>query len=326
MSIPNTPSSGIADLTYRNYDGPMRTRAARFWTVALSVIRTNLKKPGFWIVGSLILLVYFVVGLLFFFTRNVTANARGAGAAISYPVAAQLGIQWTMFLLFIATLFVGSGSISADNKANALLVYLGKPLTKLDYLLGKWVGVFTLLASLTLLPSLVLYLFFLTSYYSDGFLKEQPLLGWRMLLSSLVGPMINSSLIVGISAYNKSPRTTGAIYAGFYLVLQALMGAGGFLFFRNALLDEDASVKADTRPAVRAATVQRLSVPGVVEGVSMSILKVQPKDLVIGGPTRFRDRVKAPEALPLALLGLGFVIVPLALARTKINAVEVVKG
>jgi ABC-2 type transport system permease protein len=326
MSQPAPGPSGIADLTYRNYDGPMRPRAARFWTVALSVIRTNIKKPGFWVVGSLMLLVYLFVGLIFFLTRNVAANARGAGAAISYPVAAQLGVQWTLFLLFIATLFVGSGAIAADNKANALLVYLGKPLTKLDYLLGKWVGIFTLLASLSLLPSLVLYLFFLTSYYSDGFLKEQPLLGWRMILSSLLGPAINTSLVVGISAYNKSPRMAGAIYAGFYLVLQVLMGAGGFLFFRNALLDEDAAVKADTRPAVRAATIQRLSVPGVVEGVSMAILKVQPKDIIIGGPPRFRDRVKSPLTLPLVLLGLGFMIVPLALARTRINAVEVVKG
>jgi ABC-2 type transport system permease protein len=319
-------SSGIADLTYRNYDGPLGTRAARFWTVAQSVIRTNIKKPGFWIVGSIILLVYLVVGLVFFLTRNVAANARGAGAAISYPVAAQLGVQWTLFLLFIATLFVGSGAIAADNKANALLVYLGKPLTKLDYLLGKWVGIFTLLASLSLLPSLVLYLFFLTSYYSDGFLKEQPTLWWRMIASSLVGPVINTSLIVGISAYNKSPRMAGAIYAGLYLVLQFLMTTAGFLFFRNALLDEDVAVKADTRPAVRAATIQRLSVPGVVEGLSMSVLRVQPKDMVMGGPPRFRDRVKAPLPLPLGLLGLGFVVIPLAFARTKINAVEVVKG
>jgi ABC-2 type transport system permease protein len=319
------PGSGIADLTYRNYDGELRPRTARFWTVALSVIRTNLKKVGLWIVGALMLLVYFFVGLIFFITRNVATNARGAGGdALTYPVAAELGIQWTLFLLFIATLIIGSGSIAADNKANALLVYLSKPLTKSDYLLGKWVGVFTLLAALSLIPAAVLYIFFLTSYYSDGFLKEQPYLIWRMFLSSLIGPALNASLIIGFSAYSKSPRTAGGIFAAFYLVLQFLMGTGGFLLFRNALLDED--MGSDTTAAVRAATIQRLSVPGVVEGLSMNLLKVDPSKIVMGGPRRFRDRIKAPLPLPLTLLGLAMLAVPLGLARTRINAVEVVKG
>jgi ABC-type transport system involved in multi-copper enzyme maturation permease subunit len=320
-------ATGIADLTYRNYDGELRPRAARFWTVALSVIRTNVKKPGFWIIGALILLVYFVIGLIFFITKNVAANARGIGGdALTYPVSALSGIDSTLFLLFIATLLIGSGSIAADNKANALLVYLGKPLTKRDYLLGKWVGVFTLLAALSVIPATVLYLFFLASYYSDGFLKEQPQLWWQMLLSSLLAPAINASLITGFSAFSKSPRTAGGTFAAFYLVLQFLMTTAGFLFLRNALLDQDVQVTPDARGAVRAATIQRLSVPGVCSGLAMNLLRVDPTRMMMGGPRRFRDRVKRPEPLPLALLGLAFIVVPLALARTKINAVEVVKG
>ncbi len=56
--VPTAPAdpaaaSPIADLTYRTYDGPLHTRAMRWWIVALSGLRATIKQKGFWIVGAL---------------------------------------------------------------------------------------------------------------------------------------------------------------------------------------------------------------------------------------------------------------------------------
>jgi len=46
------------------------------------------------------------------------------------------------FSILCIALVVGAGAIAADNRSNALMVYLSKPITKGDYLLGKWMGIF----------------------------------------------------------------------------------------------------------------------------------------------------------------------------------------
>jgi ABC-type transport system involved in multi-copper enzyme maturation permease subunit len=328
MSSPNptVATTGVADLTYRGYDGPLQTRTARFWTVSLAVIRTNLKKPAFWVLCGFILLLFFFNGLIFFVTRNAQNLAPQAGNAIraSFAGTAFQSVNASYLFVFLLSLVVGAGSISADNQANALLVYLAKPLTKGDYLLGKWLGVFVLLAGAALVPALVLYLFFVTAYNSDGFLAQNPWLGPRLLGASLIAPLLNACLIVGFSAWCKSARMTGAIYAGFYFVLQFLTATAGNLLVRNAWLDEDLGARRTV--VVRAATIANLSVSGVSYGVGMGLMHVTPQDLTMMGPRRFRERQRAPWPLPLALLGLGLVIVPLAAARARVKAVEVIAG
>ena len=69
-AAPPVPAPQIADRTYRHYDGPLRTHAARWWVVALATIRANLRKPTFWIPAGLVFLSYIVHALLLYFLRD----------------------------------------------------------------------------------------------------------------------------------------------------------------------------------------------------------------------------------------------------------------
>jgi len=51
-------SSPIADLSYRNYDGPLKSRFVRWWVVALAMVRLALKSPTYWIIFAICLLRY----------------------------------------------------------------------------------------------------------------------------------------------------------------------------------------------------------------------------------------------------------------------------
>ena len=335
--------SPISDMTYRNYDGPLQTRALRWWIVALATIRANVNKTRywFWIPVGLIVLTYLIRGAVFYFTRGIqqqvaTMNGMPPPENAVNPFANELygamSLPFVSLLVFIAALVVGSSSIAADNRANALLVYLSKPLTRFDYLFGKWMGIFLLLAALILGPSLLMYLFFVGAYASDGFLRDNPTLILRLLVASLIPAAVHASLIVGFSAWTKSGRVAGATYAALYLVSGLLA-----LTIGNVLWVTDTKGASLERTSI----VLHSSVDGIKNGLAQHVYDVEPPQTGMqannGRRRNRRNRrgdsfsvpEKSPERPPLwASLTMGALIigVPLAAARAKVRAVEVVRG
>jgi ABC-2 type transport system permease protein len=343
---PVGPASTITDVSYRNYDGELRTRAVRWWTIAVATMRANVnrKKMGYWIPAGIIFVMYLFLGIMFYFTQNIkqSMEAMGsmmAGPANPYALSLYQGTGMIGLLLFVATLTIGSASIAADNRANALLVYLSKPLTRTDYLIGKWVGIFLLLAALSLIPALLLFFFFAVAYNDMGFLKENPTLILRVIAASLVAPAIHASLIIGFSAWSKSPRLAGSIYAAFYFVVAILTGVVG-----GILVERDKEGKHSAMNAI----VANLSVEGVSKGIAMNLYDVTPQQMMErfqgGGRRRNRDKKKTkeetieepkqqsfqvpdrPGMLPMLLIGGAMIALPLFAASAKVRAVEIIKG
>jgi len=219
----------ISDLTYQNYTGPIKSHAVRWWVVSLALIRANVNRnrPGFWVPIGIIFLIYLIYGAAFYFSKALTGAAGAAGAPIpsgpSNPYSNLLfnagAFPLVVFCLFVTALTVGSASIAADNRANALLVYLSKPLTRLDYLVGKWMAIFLLLSVVLLVPSLLLFAFMASMYYNQDFFQTNPTLFLRLIPACLVLPAIHASVVMGISAWSKSARTAGAAFAAFYLII-----------------------------------------------------------------------------------------------------------
>ncbi|MSO30571.1 MAG: hypothetical protein EXQ48_06435 [Acidobacteria bacterium] len=59
---------------------------------------------------------------------------------------------------FFITVYVGSGLIANDRRANALQIYLSKPLSRLEYIFGKLAILIVFLLLVTGVPGLVLLL------------------------------------------------------------------------------------------------------------------------------------------------------------------------
>ena len=329
MNIPPTPPAGasistngsnaaqlaspIADLTYRNYDGPLQTRAVRWWIVAVSGLRQAFRRPGFWVGVALCALPCFFIGLMLYFQGLAGLTPpRGAMAADEGGRFARAFFQITPLqglLVFIVALNVGSGSIAADNGANALLVYLSKPLTKGDYLLGKWMGVFLLIAGTLLIPNLLLYIFCLLMFFKDGFLSDEPLLIGRVLLACCVPGVLYASLFIGASAWSKTGRAAGGFMAALYFLSAILSGVLFGIFTMRTRDPSDAQL-----------LLQNASIQGIIGGLTQHIYGLASRHIGRG------MNIAAAPLWPLVLVFAGMVAMGVSAARAKVKAVEVVRG
>src|SRR6516225_3490285 len=142
----------IHDQGYRRYGGE-KARTGQAWLViAQSGIRTMLAKRAFL---GLLLLAWFP-----FFVRAVQiyAAANLPQAAFLAPKAEtfrQFLDQQGIFLFFV-TVYVGAGLIANDRRANALQIYLSKPLTRTEYVFGKLAILITFLLLVTWVPAIAL--------------------------------------------------------------------------------------------------------------------------------------------------------------------------
>src|SRR5207247_2490770 len=99
--------------------------------------------------------------------------------------------QQEVFLFFI-TVYAGAGLIAADRRANALQIYLSKPLTRLEYIAGKLTILITILLLVTWMPAAFL------NHIADAIFRLQ--LRFQMSLAVacfvVVGLIVLSGLVL----------------------------------------------------------------------------------------------------------------------------------
>lgn len=217
-------SSPIADLSYRNYDGPLEAPTFRWWVVAKMTMGLAIKKKGFWIWSCLSAYWYLILGAIYYFVDVISDQSpQGGFGQILFSQTVWKdkfldAFSISQILLFIVALLVGIGTIANDNRANALLVYLSKPCTKLDYLAGKWMAIFLLLLAVSGIPMLLFYGYCYMSFRQYGFVSQDPLLIWKLLAIMPLPAALHASLCVGISSMFQQGRLAGATYAALYFI------------------------------------------------------------------------------------------------------------
>ena len=316
---PPVAAAPIADLSYRGYDGPLNPRTFRWWYITSISVRLMLKKWSFWVLTAISMLPFVMLGVLIYEFGRFSGGELGSTANKRFQTtfAEQLYQAQTMqyvWLLFVSLL--GAGAIAADNAANALLIYLSRPLTRLDYLLGKWMGLVLPLYGAALAPSLLLYAFMATAFTGvNGCFAADRLMILRLLLAAAIPAIVHSSALLGLSAWSKSGRMAGAIWAGFYFVSFIVSEIIGFIEF-------------DASHRMTRSVAGRMNVPALMGDITHRILHVSSHaaSLMMGGD--FRRTLPAPKetwwmlVAPLAVV----VVVGWVAAAARVRAVEVVRG
>ena len=318
---PVQTSGPIADLTYRNYDGPMELPTHRWWAISKMCIKLATKKKGFWIASIISGYWYLIIAAVFFF---LDLSSQGSPLGTKNPFFSQIvwkdqflnAFSISQLLLFICALMLGAGAIANDNRAKALLVYLSKPCTKTDYLVGKWMSIFIPITAVVAVPTLLFYGYCLMSYRSYGFWSDDPWLIVKLLGMIFVPGFFHASVALGISSMFDQGRMAGATYAGIYFI---------GLFFTKAMQVTHFINGQNGRTAPIVDKLYYIAVDGLQIGFAKIILGTQGSALFPGPQgQRQTPSIEIPSMGLIFPLYFGISILAVWIAWTRIRAVEVV--
>jgi ABC-2 type transport system permease protein len=175
-----------------------------------------------------------------------------------------MGAQKT-FVVFLAAL-TGPGLIAPDLANNALALYFSRPLTRLDYALGRLAALTGLLSLITWIPGLALF-FMQAVMAGNGW----GITNWRLGFGTFVGFLLWIFLVALValasSALVKLRVIAGGLVLGFFFVLSgiAVMVNGVFRGTWGHLLNPSWTVE---RIAYAFTGTEAPEGPGVVSSIS----------------------------------------------------------
>jgi hypothetical protein len=138
--------------------------------------------------------------------------------------------QQALFV-FLVTIALG-GAIADDRRANALQLYLSRPLTRAEYFVGRLVPALICLLGITWAPAMLLLVLQVAFSGSFSFLRDNVFLVPAITLVSLVQALVSGITILALSSLSKSRRFVSVMYAGIiffttamYQVLRQITGS-----------------------------------------------------------------------------------------------------
>jgi ABC-2 type transport system permease protein len=218
--------SPVHDQSYRRYQGARRAPGGA-WRV---IFRTGMRG----LFGRRAFIGLVVLAWLPFLIRSVQIYLT-----VTYPQARQVMpvdarlfqsfIEQQGLFAFLVTIYAGAGLIANDRRANALQVYLAKPLTRLEYIIGKLSVLVVCLAAVTLVPALLLVVMHVMLAGSFALVREHPFIVPAIILGASLRVIVGSVTMVALSSMSKSTRFVSVMYAGVVFFSDALYGVLTFV-------------------------------------------------------------------------------------------------
>ena len=211
----------IHDQGYQRYAGSRARTGAAWQVIAKAGLRSVLVERKF--LG--LLLVAWLPFLVRAVQVYIAANFQQASFLAPKGETFREFLETQSVFVFFITIYVGSGLIAADRRANALQLYLAKPLSRWEYVAGKLAVLFTLLLFVTFVPALALLLVQIGFAGSLTFVRQNLYLLPAITLYSLAQVLLASSTMLALSSLSKSSRFVGVLYAGLIFFTAALFNA-----------------------------------------------------------------------------------------------------
>ena len=210
----------IHDQGYRRYSGGRAPRGYGWAVITRAGIRTLVAKRAFL---GLLLLSW---GPFFVRAVQIYAAANLPQAAFLAPTPSTfrefLG-QQDIFAFFI-TVYVGAGRIANDRRANALQIYLSKPLTRAEYVFGKLAILMSFLLLVTWVPAILLLVVQIAFAGNFTFFQNNAYLFPAITVFAFLDVTMVASAMLALSSLSKSSRYVGILYAAVIFFTQAIYG------------------------------------------------------------------------------------------------------
>ena len=276
----------IHDQSYRRYGGGKALPGQAWTVIARAGIMNMIRKRTF-------------MGLLLFAWFPFIARAIQIYVTANYPQVAMFAptaetfrqfLEQQDFFVFIVTIYVGAGLIASDRRANALQIYLSKPLMRTEYIFGKAAILFAFLLFVTLVPALLLLVLQVLFAGSFAFLKKNLFLFPAITVAAMLQAFLATFTMLALSSLSKSSRYVGILYAG-------------IIFFTAAIYGAMLAITGSTR----------------LSWLSLSANLTQVVDVIF----RLKPRYATPWPVSLIVI-LGLVALSISVLERRVRGVEVV--
>lgn len=208
----------IHDQGYRHYVGPRAPHGRAWWVIARAHILTLLQFRWFQLLLFASLVPFLVRGGQIYFSN---ANAQVAQLLATTPDTFRDFLSQQRFFAFLI-IIMHAGLIADDRRTNALQLYLSKPLTRVEYVLGKLLPPLLYVLAITLVPALLLLVLQIVFSGSLAFLRQNLFLLPAITLFSLVQACLSAFAILALSSLSRSRRFVAIMYAGIIFFTAAM--------------------------------------------------------------------------------------------------------
>lgn len=227
----------VYERTYRRYEGPLTPAWSRFLILPRYAYQEVFKSRMFLAFFVLCFAVPLVGLVLLYLRHNVSALASfqvtQEQIQQALPVNAEFfltGLRIQGMLAFLVTLTVAPALVAPDLRNNGLPLYLSRPFSRTEYVLGKATVLVALLSAITWIPGLLLFAF--QSYLEGwGWFSKNAGLASGIFVGSWAWILVLSLVGLAVSAWVKwKPIARVALLAIFFVL-------SGFAEAFNAALD-----------------------------------------------------------------------------------------
>jgi ABC-2 type transport system permease protein len=214
----------IHDQGYRRYRGGRA--GGRAWLVIMKTgIRTMLGDRKF--IGLLAASwIQFVVRAVQFY---IAANFSQAAVIAPKADTFRDFFDKQDIFVYILTVTLGSRLIAQDLRANALQIYLSKPLTRAEYIFGKFGILASFLLFITWVPALLLLGVQVAFAGNFEFLKANAYLFPAITVYAALEVAMVSTAMLALSSLSTNSRFVGIMYTGLIFFSQAVYGVLRFI-------------------------------------------------------------------------------------------------
>lgn len=160
----------VYEQTYKRYAGALTPEWSRFLIIPRHALRATFNSKLFILFFVICFLPLLVEAILIYLRYNVgalgalTINVRELVPVDAFFFEVWVNVQHSF--AFLLALLIGPPMVSRDLRNNALPLYLCRPFSRTEYVIGKMSVLLILLSLITWIPQLLL--FFLQSYL-EGF-------------------------------------------------------------------------------------------------------------------------------------------------------------
>jgi ABC-2 type transport system permease protein len=192
----------VYERTYRPYAGGFTPERRRFLVLPRYAYGEVFRSKLFLIFFVLCFIPHLAGAVLIYLRHNASAlEFLDLSAAQLLTIDGSfffnlMGIEATM--CFLLSLFVGPALVAPDLRNGALPLYLSRPFTRREYVLGKLSVLAILLSAITWVP--LLLLFTLQASLEGGWLAANGRVGWAIFAGSWAWILVLSLIALAVSA------------------------------------------------------------------------------------------------------------------------------